>query len=190
MTTPPKPQAWFLLLKAPGKIWSSSGKIYIFVLSIACVVYPLYNFLIDTPLYLKRYKADQAAGKKYLPFVEGIVDSAKTRHKTHKLEDWGGDLSWMTMYFAFGAWSAILLMTAPTIKSGTERDGGGKFADSDNASSKKWCHGNAAAKTNPTINGWLRGAKLVDLSSSAADNAEDDVELLVMGREIAPMAVC
>jgi hypothetical protein len=78
-----------LVFKAPGKIWGSTGKMFLSVLAVMTIIYPYYNFAIDAPMYWKRYEADQKAGKQYLPFWEGLVDAWKTRHKSHLLADWG-----------------------------------------------------------------------------------------------------
>merc|ERR1712006_59803 len=82
-------------------------------MSITSVVYPYFNFTVDAPIYLKRYAADQAAGKHYFPFFEGIMDSAVTRNVTRKTEDWSADMLWMIIYFTVAVWSSILLMWAP-----------------------------------------------------------------------------
>ena len=52
------------------------------------IAYPLYNFLIDCPMYMERYAEDEAAGKVYFDFLPGLVDAAVTRNPTHHLEDW------------------------------------------------------------------------------------------------------
>lgn len=88
------PGAVYLTYKQWAHQWSS-GKVFTALLSIvtvrfcAChllaghvwmqVVYPFYNFTVDAPMYLQRYKADQAAHVHYLPFLEGIKDAAVTR---------------------------------------------------------------------------------------------------------------
>lgn len=77
--------------------------------------YPMYNFLIDCPMYMERYYADEAAGKIYFDFLPGLYDAATTRNQTQQLEDWQEDMFWMTMYFSVGAWSGILMMSAPRL---------------------------------------------------------------------------
>jgi len=106
------PAAVFLTYRQFSHKWSS-GKVFTTILSIVTVVYPLYNFTVDAPMYFQRYKADQAAHKHYLPFFEGLKDSAVTRNMTHNTSDWSGDMTWMIIYFSVGVWSSILLMWAP-----------------------------------------------------------------------------
>eukprot|EP00947_MAST-08B_sp_MAST-8B-sp1_P004484 g4484.t1 len=109
------PACIVLLCRCPGKICASSAKIFLLVMSITTVAYPAYNFFVDVPMYMTRYRADQAANKTYLPFLKGLEDAAVTRHVTHRLQDWSGDMSWMIMYFTFGAWSGLALMRGPRL---------------------------------------------------------------------------
>ena len=77
---------------------------------------PAYGFAIKTPVYLRRYAADQKTGKHYnFGFLEGFVDAAKRRIFTHNFNDWSGDMMWMVLYFFLGALAAILLMYAPKL---------------------------------------------------------------------------
>lgn len=107
------PACVYLTLAMPGKVFGSSGKFFTTIMSVVCVVYPLYNIVIDAPMYFQRYAEDQAANKTYLPFVEGLVDAAVRRVPTHNLTDWSGDMGWMTAYFSVGSWTGILLMFGP-----------------------------------------------------------------------------
>eukprot|EP00750_Incisomonas_marina_P017379 INCI20294.1.p1 GENE.INCI20294.1~~INCI20294.1.p1 ORF type:complete len:307 (-),score=39.21 INCI20294.1:131-1051(-) len=107
------PACVYLTLAMPGAILGSSGKFFTAIMSIVCVVYPLYNIVIDAPMYFQRYAEDEAANKTYLPFVEGLVDAAVRRVPTHNVTDWSGDMGWMTAYFSLGSWTGILLMFGP-----------------------------------------------------------------------------
>ena len=80
------------------------------------VLYPLYNFFIDAPMYLRRYAADQRAGKHYFGFLEGLKDAATWRVFTHEYDDWKEDMTWMVLYFFLGAAGGILLMYAPELQ--------------------------------------------------------------------------
>ena len=111
------PAVFSLRARCPADA-ARSARLYCGVLSTYCVVFPLYNFFVDVPMYLQRYAADEAAGKVYLPFWRGLVDAATTRIPTHALEDWRADMFWMTAYFSLGAWSGILLMVGPRVESG------------------------------------------------------------------------
>eukprot|EP00940_MAST-03C_sp_MAST-3C-sp2_P003118 g3118.t1 len=112
-----------LLLRIPGPLRgaaNSPAKIFVLVTTIVCVVYPLYNFCIDAPMYMKRYHEDQRNHKQYFSFMDGLKDAAVRRVPTHELGDWEEDMSWMTMYFSFGAWSGLYLMRAPRVTLSTD----------------------------------------------------------------------
>ena len=58
------PAALYLTHKCPGKFSQSTAKIYLGVMCLVTTLYPLYNFVIDAPMYMARYHADQAAHKR------------------------------------------------------------------------------------------------------------------------------
>lgn len=91
------PSALYLIATQDLGGKTSSGTLFCGILAVFCVVYPLYNFFLDVPLYMKRYHADQAAGKTYFPFWAGVEDAATRKTVTHRLQDWEQDLGWMTM---------------------------------------------------------------------------------------------
>eukprot|EP00039_Didymoeca_costata_P004689 m.75551 g.75551 ORF g.75551 m.75551 type:complete len:336 (+) comp12507_c0_seq1:116-1123(+) len=103
-------------IQASNSITTSSGLLFCYVNSVLCIVYPIYNIVVDVPMYMTRYHQDQQMHKQYLPFGEGIVQAATRRIQTHRLEDWNQDMLWMTLYFSLGAWSALILMFAPKLK--------------------------------------------------------------------------
>ena len=80
------------------------------------LLYPAYNFYIDAPMYMRRYAADQAAGKQYFGFIQGLEDAASRRIFTHNFNDWKEDMSWMVLYFSVGALWGIMQMYAPRLK--------------------------------------------------------------------------
>uniref|UniRef100_A0A7S2C3D1 Uncharacterized protein n=1 Tax=Florenciella parvula TaxID=236787 RepID=A0A7S2C3D1_9STRA len=118
------PASIYLLCKLPAdQGWDSSAKIYLAVMIPMTIAYPLYNFLIDCPMYMERYAEDEAAGKVYFDFLPGLYDAAVTRNPTHHLEDWQADMFWMSAYFSVGAWSGMLMMFAPQLKTIKVGDG-------------------------------------------------------------------
>eukprot|EP00756_Hemistasia_phaeocysticola_P040479 Hpha_TRINITY_DN16866_c2_g1::TRINITY_DN16866_c2_g1_i1::g.150393::m.150393 len=93
----------------------TSARTYLNVMFFVTILYPIWNTFIYGPMYIQRWKVDQAAHKQYFTFWEGIKDAATRRIETHRLADWQQDMFWMTMYFSIGAWSGILLMWAPKV---------------------------------------------------------------------------
>jgi hypothetical protein len=109
------PASVYLLMLCPGHIMASSAKKFLAVMVPLTVLYPLYNFFIDAPMYLRRYAADQKAGKHYFGFIEGLKDAATRRVYTHEYDNWKEDMTWMVLYFFLGAAGGILLMYAPKL---------------------------------------------------------------------------
>ena len=113
------PALVYLLVLCPGSFSGSSAKMFLVIMIPVAVLLPVYDFAIETPVYLRRYAADQKAGKHYFGFLEGLVDAAKRRIFTHNFDDWSGDMMWMVLYFFLGALAAILLMYAPKLDTTT-----------------------------------------------------------------------
>ena len=85
----------------------SSARAFLATFLVFAIVYPMYNFTVDAPMYMERYRRDQAAGKKYLPLWAGLRDAATRRHPTQDYADWSEDMAWMVVYFAGNPLAAI-----------------------------------------------------------------------------------
>ncbi|KAK3276569.1 hypothetical protein CYMTET_15368 [Cymbomonas tetramitiformis] len=109
------PSAVYLFFKCPGKVFGSSAKLYLFILSLAVVGAASYDFLVDGPMYMSRYHADQKAHKKYMKFLEGLEDAAERRVVTRSYADWDEDMTWMLLYFTLAPLTASLMMFAPRV---------------------------------------------------------------------------
>jgi hypothetical protein len=79
---------------------------------VACLAYVAYMFLIDVPLYWSRWLADEASGRTYLTFMQGLLDVSERRVVSHHWEDWKGEMTWMTLYFSVAVWISISLIHA------------------------------------------------------------------------------
>ena len=115
------PASMYLFCKCQGRIFGSSGKAYLFVMILLCLIYPAYNFFVDAPMYMERYHEDQRNHKSYFTFWSGLKDAAVRRVPTRQYEDWSQDMGWMTAYFTIGVWSSLLMMYAPRIVSSLKR---------------------------------------------------------------------
>lgn len=112
----------YLWARSPGSLRTSSAKRFLAITTILCVLYPVYNFAVDAPMYIERYRVDQENHKEYFSFWSGIKDAATRRVPTHNFEDWCEDMTWMTLYFSFGAWSGLLLMNPPRLQEENDDD--------------------------------------------------------------------
>lgn len=110
------PATVFLFTKLPAAgRWSLSATYFLIAFALQALFLIVYNFAIDAPMYYARYEADQAAGKHYLPFGEGLLDAATHRVPTHLLKDWQADMLWMVGYFVFNPLAAtIVAWVAPS----------------------------------------------------------------------------
>jgi hypothetical protein len=77
------------------------------------VVYVLFMCTVDVPMYLRRWRADQAAGRRYLTVGQGWRDARSRRIVTHRWVDWREEVPWMSLYFSGGVWLSLTLMRAP-----------------------------------------------------------------------------
>ncbi|MEJ6007643.1 hypothetical protein WG899_19005 [Paucibacter sp. AS339] len=80
----------------------------------ACgVVYVLFMFMVDVPMYWSRWLADEAVGRNYLSLQQGLMDVSGRWTVSHRLQDWQSEMTWMTAYFSVAVWLSIALMHAP-----------------------------------------------------------------------------
>lgn len=75
--------------------------------------YVVFMCTVDVPMYVARWQADEAAGKTYLSFAEGLRDVASRWVVTRRLEDWREEMPWMFLYFSVGVWFSLALVRAP-----------------------------------------------------------------------------
>jgi hypothetical protein len=75
--------------------------------------YVLFMCIVDVPMYWRRWKEDEAAGKPYLSLKEGWRDASTRRIVTRRWKDWREEVPWMSLYFGGGVWLSLGLMRAP-----------------------------------------------------------------------------
>jgi hypothetical protein len=88
-------------------LWCSAG-----------VVYVLFMFAVDVPMYWSRWLADEAIGRPYLSLAQGALDVAGRWVVSHRWEDWKGEVLWMSLYFSVAVWLSIALVHAPLPRRG------------------------------------------------------------------------
>ena len=74
--------------------------------------YVLYLLLVDVPMYWHRWIADEAHGRTYLTFAQGVVDVSERRVVDFRWQDWKTEIAWMTLYFSVAVWISISLIHA------------------------------------------------------------------------------
>jgi hypothetical protein len=82
-------------------VWAVGGALFV-----------VYIFIVDVPMYWRRWKADEALGRQYLSLTQGVVDMSRRSVLCMRWEDWRSEVTWMTLYFSVGVWVSISLVLA------------------------------------------------------------------------------
>ncbi|MGZ3706770.1 MAG: hypothetical protein ACXVA8_12135, partial [Bdellovibrionota bacterium] len=80
------------------------------------ICYVVYMSLVDVPMYITRWEADQAAGHIYLTLADGLRDVARRWVVTYRWNDWSSEISWLSLYFSLAVWASIGCAHAPRFK--------------------------------------------------------------------------
>lgn len=73
------------------------------------VGYVLYMALVDVPMYVARWRADEQAGRAYLGLRSGVADALRVV-VTRRWEDWRDEVLWLSLYFTLGVWISLGLV--------------------------------------------------------------------------------
>ena len=96
------------------------------------VPYVLFMCVSDVPMYVRRWRADQARGHADLGLLDGFRDAATRVLLTRRWEPWHDEIAWMTLYFSAGVWISLWLVRgspAPaSVMSRDEQKSNSKFA--------------------------------------------------------------
>jgi hypothetical protein len=71
--------------------------------------YLAFLITIDIPMYLSRWRAHVADGRKLLRLLEGLRDVSTRWVVTHDLAEWKGEIAWMSLYFSAAVWASLAL---------------------------------------------------------------------------------
>ena len=64
----------------------------------------------DVPMYVSRWLADEANGRKYLSLFHGMADVGTRWIVTHSWNVWRPEILWMSLYFSVGVWCSLALV--------------------------------------------------------------------------------
>jgi len=84
-------------------------RVVLAVSSVGIAVYLAFLMTVDVPMYLKRWRADIAAGNKRFGALEGLRDVSTRWIVTHDLTEWREEIAWMSLYFSVAVWSSLAL---------------------------------------------------------------------------------
>jgi hypothetical protein len=76
------------------------------------VVYVLFMAMVDVPMYLSQWQADEAVGRKYLTLAAGLEDAWSRRVVSFAWEEWRSEIPWRTLYFSVCVWWSLALVHA------------------------------------------------------------------------------
>lgn len=77
------------------------------IVGIAC--YIAFLIVIDVPMYVKRWRAEHAAGTPRLGLLQGLHDASTRWVVTHDLNHWKDEIAWMSLYFSAAVWASLAL---------------------------------------------------------------------------------
>ena len=105
--------ATVLLMAVAGfGLWSSAEGLMVTLLVagwLGCGVSMFVMSGIDVPMYIRRWRSEQAAGATYRSFSGGFGDAWRRREPTGAWSVWRHEVAWMTPYFSAGVWLSIFL---------------------------------------------------------------------------------
>jgi len=71
--------------------------------------YLAFLMTVDVPMYLNRWRAEVADGRKLLRPLEGLRDVSTRWVVTHDLAEWKDEIAWMSLYFSLAVWASLAL---------------------------------------------------------------------------------
>ncbi len=64
---------------------------------------------IDVPMYLRRWRAEVAHGRKPLSPLQGLRDASVRWIVTYDMAEWKDEIAWMSLYFSAAVWASLAL---------------------------------------------------------------------------------
>ncbi len=83
---------------------------------IGLAAYVAFMAIVDVPMYLSRWQADERSGKAFLGLLAGLHDVSTRLVVTHNFAPWSGEIAWMTLYFSVAVWASLALCAFQLVK--------------------------------------------------------------------------
>lgn len=80
---------------------------------VGSIAFVAFMCTVDVPMYLTRWLADEASGRNYMSFADGLHDVSTRWVVTYDLATWREEIAWMSLYFSLAVWFSIGLTHAP-----------------------------------------------------------------------------
>jgi hypothetical protein len=72
--------------------------------------------MVDVPMYLGRWQADETSGKASLNVLAGLYDVSTRLVVTHDFAEWSEEIAWMSLYFSVAVWASLALCAFHLVK--------------------------------------------------------------------------
>ena len=89
------------------------NKAFVIATTLLGLIYVSFMATVDVPMYIERWREDQVIEKQYWTYQDGVVDAFSNRIVTYDWHHWKDEMSWMSLYFTFGAWASIGMIFIP-----------------------------------------------------------------------------
>jgi len=76
---------------------------------IGLAAYVAFMAMVDVPMYLSRWQADEIGGKASMSLLAGLYDVSTRLVVTHDIAQWRQEIAWMSLYFSVAVWSSLAL---------------------------------------------------------------------------------
>lgn len=83
---------------------------------IGLAAYLAFMAVVDVPMYLARWQADEMGGKASLSLLAGLYDVSTRLVVTHDIAQWREEIAWMSLYFSVAVWSSLALCAFHLVK--------------------------------------------------------------------------
>jgi hypothetical protein len=71
--------------------------------------YVAFMAMVDVPMYLARWQADETSGKASLSMLAGLYDVSTRLVVTQDFAPWSEEIAWMSLYFSVAVWTSLAL---------------------------------------------------------------------------------
>jgi hypothetical protein len=103
--------------------WKTSGQLrrVAGAAAVGAAIYVAFMVTHDVPMYLARHAEDVLHPRPFFTVADGVRDLLTRWVVTHRIEDWGPEIPWMTLYFTVAVWLSLALCVAPMTPAAVKR---------------------------------------------------------------------
>jgi hypothetical protein len=83
--------------------------VVLFIAIVGIAGYLVFLATVDVPMYLTRWRAENANNTRRLNPVEGLRDASVRWVVTHDIAEWKDEIAWMSLYFSTAVWASLAL---------------------------------------------------------------------------------